>query len=505
MDSEHDYYAILGVSRTASDAEIRRAFRTLAKEHHPDSRKAGGKSGADARDFRLISEAYETLKDANRRAAYDREIYEARQLETPPLRPGKRSFTAGIAVGIVLALIAAAAVNSISHALRADGGKAQDSLTPALSSASVRDAGGVVSPGGTEAQSAEAEAVPSPPEAEKTLPSLAPSQASAGEPSLPEASPKPQAVGETASMSAEAGGKPDEKNVEPVIFAPGEPIEFSAGPSAHKKIVRLVPGKGLAHGFSDCRSCPEMMVIPGGEALMGTRAEGASAHKEETPAHRIRLANPLAISKAVISAGNWQACVDAGVCRLNLSSLLASGPRVPATRMSWFDAHTYAGWLSQTTGWHYRLLTEAEWEYAVRAGQGRGPMEPEAGRRYATGLMKDTRGFFPRVRFGHFTTAGPNAWGLQGGGVLEWVEDCWHRTYDHAPEDASPWLTGGDCTYRVVRGNADAAGGLGWRPSARSKEFAETKSPTLGFRVAREIPAPAKTALEGIASARRQP
>jgi formylglycine-generating enzyme required for sulfatase activity len=129
-------------------------------------------------------------------------------------------------------------------------------------------------------------------------------------------------------------------------------------------------------------------------------------------------------------------------------------------------------------------------------------MEPEADGRYTT----DTSGLFPRVRFGHFA-AGPNAWGMQGGGVLEWVEDCWHASYDHAPEDASPWLsaTGGDCTYRVVRGNANAAGGLGWRPSARAKEFAETKAPTLGFRVAREIAPPAKTALEGNETIRRQP
>ena len=503
MDSEHDYYAILGVPRAASDAEIRRAFRALAKEHHPDSRR-GDKSGAEARDFRLITEAYETLKDANRRAAYDHEFYDARQLETASPRPGKRSFAAGIGVGIMLALIVAGAVNNIGHILRPGGGKAQDSLKSAESSGSVPDAARAVSPELNQARKDEADSFP-PPEAEPTLPSLAPSQAAFEPLSAADTPPKPQSSRGTAPLSGEPAAKQSEKSIEPVIVAPGEPIEFTTGSPGHKKTIRLVPGKGLTQSFSDCRSCPEMIVIPAGEALMGTRPEGATSHKEESPAHRIRLAKPLAISKSVISAGNWQACVDAGVCRLNLSSLLAAGPRVAATRISWSDAQTYAGWLSQTTGWHYRLLTEAEWEYAVRAGKGRGPMEPESGERYATGTTKETGGFFPRVRFGHFTTAGPNAWGLQGGGVLEWVEDCWHGTYNHAPDDASPWLAGGDCTYRVVRGNADAAGGLGWRPSSRSKDFAETKSPTLGFRVAREIPAPAKTALEGIESARRQP
>ena len=250
-----------------------------------------------------------------------------------------------------------------------------------------------------------------------------------------------------------------------------------------------------------------MVIVPAGETLIGSRAEGDEARPEEAPAHRIHLARPLAISKNVISAGGWRACVDAGVCRLTLSSLLAVGPRVAATRMSWSDAKTYVGWLSQTTGWRYRLLTEAEWEYAARAGKGRGAMEPEAGGRYTVDTMKDNSGLFPRVRFGHFTGAGPNSWGIQGGGVLEWVEDCWHGSYDQAPDDASPWLSpaGGDCSYRVVRGSEKAGGGFGWRPSARAKEFAETKAPTLGFRVAREITTPTKTALDGNEHSRRQP
>ena len=63
MDSEHDYYSILDVPRDASDADIRRAFRTLAKEHHPDSRRAGDGGDSAKLDFRLITEAYETLKE----------------------------------------------------------------------------------------------------------------------------------------------------------------------------------------------------------------------------------------------------------------------------------------------------------------------------------------------------------------------------------------------------------------------------------------------------------
>ncbi len=242
-----------------------------------------------------------------------------------------------------------------------------------------------------------------------------------------------------------------------------------------------MPGKGLSESFADCPNCPQMVVIPSGQATMGSRPESEGYRSEEAPPHRVTLSRPLAISKSAISAQNWRACVDAGVCRLTLSSLLAVGPRVAATRVSWFDAKAYVEWLSQTTGWRYRLLTEAEWEYAARAGQ---RTEQSGRERYAL-----ETGAFPRVRFDHFAGLGPNVWGIQSGNVMEWVEDCWHPSYDQAPADASAWLStaGGDCAYRVVRGNARASGAFGGRPSARAREFADASAPTLGFRVAREI------------------
>jgi formylglycine-generating enzyme required for sulfatase activity len=104
---------------------------------------------------------------------------------------------------------------------------------------------------------------------------------------------------------------------------------------------------------------------------------------------------------------------------------------------------------------------------------------------------KETPQVLPRVRF-DLSGAGLNSWGIQSGSVLEWVEDCWHPNYDLAPSDGGSWLSaaGGDCAYRVVRGAAKSGGAFGSRPSARAREFADTSSPTLGFRVAREIFAP---------------
>ena len=131
MDSEHDYYTILDVPRDAPDSEIRRAFRALAKEHHPDSRGAAGSDRSSERDFRLISEAYETLKDSSRRAEYDRELDEAEQLEAS--QTGKRSyaFAAGLGAGILLAVVAVGAVTYIDRAGHRGGDKAQDFVATA--------------------------------------------------------------------------------------------------------------------------------------------------------------------------------------------------------------------------------------------------------------------------------------------------------------------------------------------------------------------------------------
>ena len=276
-------------------------------------------------------------------------------------------------------------------------------------------------------------------------------------------------------------------------------IEFEAGPKYKQTTLRLRPGNGVSESFADCEECPEMVVVPAGQAFIGSRPENEGFRAEESPAHKISMHKTLAISKFWVSAENWRACVDAGACRPTLSSFLAIGRHVSATRVSWFDAKDYVEWLSQTTGRHYRLLTEAEWEYAARAP---GFRIADASRAFSSG--PETKTNVGALRFGSGLRAvGPskaNAWGLHGmpGGIFEWVEDCWHRDYNDAPTDGSAWLStsGGDCAYRVVRGVAGKIEFGGRRVTARAREFADARSPALGFRVAREIPAPAKTAAE---------
>jgi formylglycine-generating enzyme required for sulfatase activity len=280
----------------------------------------------------------------------------------------------------------------------------------------------------------------------------------------------------------------------------GGKIEIAAGPPGGEISLRLSPGGGLTESFFDCSNCPEMVVIPGGQSVIGSRPEIAGFRSEEAPAHRISIRKPLAISKRWVSAENWRACVDDGVCRPTLSSVLSAGPGVPATRVSWFDAKDYVEWLSRITRHRYRLLSEAEWEYAAQARTAREAGAETKADNPAPGPLTDLG--LSRLSGGakRWMAAKPNAWGLHGlpGSVLEWVEDCWHPTYVQAPFDGSPWLSGAaaDCAYRVVRGTELARGDPGRRRfTARAREFAETSSPNLGFRVAREIPLPAKTAL----------
>ena len=217
MDDAHDYYFTLDVPRSASDAEIRRAFRALAKEHHPDSR-ASGRSGSADRDFRQITEAYETLKDSSRRAAYDRELDETRQLETQGWRPGKRSFALGLGVGILSAIVAVGAVNYIGGAKRVVAEKAQDSLKSAQGSEKPVD-GRRLSRERTRQQEAEAD----PPLSKLgKAPSSAPAQSGLPAPSPIEVSSTLPAESQAPSASPAGDGKPSDKSFQNAVPAPAE-------------------------------------------------------------------------------------------------------------------------------------------------------------------------------------------------------------------------------------------------------------------------------------------
>jgi formylglycine-generating enzyme required for sulfatase activity len=118
--------------------------------------------------------------------------------------------------------------------------------------------------------------------------------------------------------------------------------------------------------FKECNDCPEMIVVPAGRFLMGSLA--GQGHDDEHPQHEVTIAKPFAVAKFELTFDEWDACAAQGGCRRDVNDNGWGRGRRPAINVSWDDAQTYVNWLSRITGKDYRLLSEAEYEYAARAG-----------------------------------------------------------------------------------------------------------------------------------------
>jgi formylglycine-generating enzyme required for sulfatase activity len=234
--------------------------------------------------------------------------------------------------------------------------------------------------------------------------------------------------------------------------------------------------------FRDCRECPEMVVVPAGEFDMGS-----NDFEFEKPIHRVTIAKPFAIGRREVTFEEWDQCAASGMCTHRPDDRGQGRGERPVVNVSWRDAKLYVGWLSQKTGQKYRLPSEAEWEYAARAGTktaywwGR-----EAGGRYAncrecgggSGQQTIATGSFAANPFGLFDTAGNAA---------EWVEDCWNDTYRGAPKDASAWISG-QCGQRVLRGGSFDSQARYLRSASRFRYDADVRYYANGFRVVRDLP-----------------
>jgi formylglycine-generating enzyme required for sulfatase activity len=232
-----------------------------------------------------------------------------------------------------------------------------------------------------------------------------------------------------------------------------------------------------------------MIAVRGGTFLMGSPAGERGRWPTEGPQHEVSVGHDFAVSKYPVTFNEWDACVQQGGCQGYSPSdeHWGRGNR-PVVNVSWQDAQAYAAWLTSRTGQRYRLLSEAEYEYAERAGS----QTP-----YATGLSisssqanfvdaaaRSPEGTMP-IPVGSFP---PNGFGLYDmqGNIWEWVQDCWHDNYNKAPADGSPWLSG-DCQRRVVRGGAFNREAKFMRAASRYWIVGELRSALAGFRVARTL------------------
>ena len=245
--------------------------------------------------------------------------------------------------------------------------------------------------------------------------------------------------------------------------------------------------------FKECRDCPDMIVVPVGRFTMGS-PEG-KGQDSERPQHDVTFAKPFAVAKVELTFDEWGACVDHGDCAQVSDSGWGRG-RQPAINVSWDDAQVYVKWLSRITGKEYRLLSEAEYEYAARAGtETNYPWGDEIkfngkpmANCYDCGSQWDDKQTAP---VGSFDA---NGFGLQDmvGNVWEWTQDCYRDNYSGAPGSDSEWIECADRRKRVVRGgswwkNREAPPSQAPRSANRTFFLTDYRDAVLGFRVARTL------------------
>jgi formylglycine-generating enzyme required for sulfatase activity len=284
--------------------------------------------------------------------------------------------------------------------------------------------------------------------------------------------------------------------------------------------------------FKECvTGCPAMVVVPAGKFTMGSPEGEEGRDQDEGPQHPVVITKPFAVGKTEVTFAEWDACVAAGACSKAADNGWGRDGQ-PVINVSWDDAQQYVAWLARITGEEYRLLSEAEWEYAARAGNsgpyGRlnmlrqesvhieGQQQPQAG-----GYLDDDGKYIPfskakpgsqehysftdddeNVQLDQFAwyrsnsdnkthpvgKKAANAFGLYDmhGNAAEWVEDTYHDSYEGTSTDGSPWVDG-DTSKRVVRGGSWVNGPLDLRAANRGRGATGSRIDDVGFRLARTL------------------
>ncbi|MCH6484412.1 formylglycine-generating enzyme family protein [Pseudoxanthomonas sp. LH2527] len=290
------------------------------------------------------------------------------------------------------------------------------------------------------------------------------------------------------------------------------------------------PGQAFTDALHHGGRGPEMVVVPHGGFLMGAADDEAGAADAEKPAHYVRFDRGFAMARHPVTVGEFRRFVEATQYRpratrrghsvvydersgnfvrrsgVDWRSDYAGQPAsddMPVLHVSVYDAEAYAEWLAGQTGHGYRLPSEAEFEYALRAGQqGRYPWgngqpprgianltggndRSPSGRDWNNAFVGYGDGYWGPAPAGRFRA---NAFGLKDleGNTSEWVGDCWHASYRRAPADGAAWFNPG-CRSRVVRGGSWASSPAQARAAWRSSSDSDMTNARVGFRVVRGI------------------
>lgn len=228
--------------------------------------------------------------------------------------------------------------------------------------------------------------------------------------------------------------------------------------------------------FRDCDTCPEMVELPAGGFDMGS----SKGEANEQPVHRVTIAKPFAIGKTEVTQAQWRALM-----LTEPSHFATCGDDCPVEQVSWDDAQRYIQKLNEKTGKQYRLPTEAEWEYACRAGKESDYCGSDFADEVSWNSINSGSFFFNSPH--PVATKKPNGFGLfdMSGNVWEWVQDTYHPNYEGAPADGSAWMDG---SMQVLRGGSWGRDPKYVRVSARTRFSASFRDYSHGFRVALTLP-----------------
>jgi formylglycine-generating enzyme required for sulfatase activity len=233
----------------------------------------------------------------------------------------------------------------------------------------------------------------------------------------------------------------------------------------------IAPSVAAGTVIKDCADCPDLVLIPAGSFVMGSEKDS-----NEQPTRLVRIQS-FFMGKTEVTQKQW---LD--VMGINQSGISNCGNDCPVDKVSWNDVQQFIGKLNQKSGQKYRLPSEAEWEYAARAGTTTD---------WSFGNDESKLGNYAWL-VGKKAVVGqklPNAFGLfdMHGNVWEWTQDCWHRDYAGAPTDGSAWTTGCTGNYRVLRGGSWSYNPAFMRSAYRNWFVPDIRSNSYGLRLARDL------------------